>query len=349
MKTAGMASGTLLVVGSLMAAAGCSKGGEATVSLTGAGATFPYPLYSKWISEYRRVDPAVRINYQSIGSGGGIRQIIERTVDFGASDAPMTDEELASAPSRLLHVPTTLGAVALVANLPGSNASLRLDGEVLAAIYLGTITRWNDPALVVLNPDVVLPAESIAVVHRSDGSGTTAVFTDYLVRVSAVWHDKVSSGKSVAWPVGLGAKGNEGVMGLVKTTPYSIGYVELAYAVQSKLPVALLKNRAGRFVAPTIDSISAAATGSINTMPEDFRVSIVNATGDDAYPIAAFTYVLVYAETPDHRRAAALTAFLRWTLGEGQQYAAALHYAPLPGEVAKRVESALALLRKGGA
>ncbi|MEK7703860.1 MAG: phosphate ABC transporter substrate-binding protein PstS [Myxococcota bacterium] len=348
MKTMQRVMATVGVAGLVLGVAGCHKAGNETVSLTGAGATFPYPLYSKWISEYRRVEPTVSINYQSIGSGGGIRQITERTVDFGASDAPMTDEELAGAQAPLIHVPTTLGAVALVANLPGVSTPVRLDGEALVGIYLGTLTQWNDPSLAALNPTITLPAQPIAVVHRSDGSGTTAVFTDYLARVSTPWRDKVGRGKSIAWPTGLGAKGNEGVMGLVKTTSFSIGYVELAYAVQSGLPILEIENQAGRFVAPTIESISAAAAGTVASMPADFRVSIVDAPGEGAYPIAAFTYLLVYADAPDARRAQALATFLHWALGEGQQYAAALHYAPLPAPVAMRVEAAVARLGKGG-
>lgn len=339
----------LVVAAAIAGIAGCAKkgAGDGEVGLNGAGATFPYPLYSKWVSEFQKQNPKIQINYQSIGSGGGIRQIIERTVDFGATDAPMSDEQLAKAPGKLVHIPTTLGAVVVTYNLP-EVGTLKLDGEALAAIFLGQITAWNDPRLAALNPGVSLPERPIAVVHRSDGSGTTAIFTDYLAKVSPAWTEKVGKGTSVSWPLGLGAKGNEGVTGQLKTTPGAIGYVELAYAVQSRLPVAALENRAGAFVAPTIDGITAAAAGVAASMPADLRVSIVDAPGEKAYPISAFTYVLVYADTPDARRGEALARFLWWAVHEGQQFAPPLHYARLPPEVVAKVEARLKGLQSGG-
>ncbi len=336
-------------MGLVLACAKHESGSGGRVTLNGAGATFPYPLYSKWVAEYQRRDPRVLINYQSIGSGAGIRQVSERTVDFGASDAPMTDEQLAKAPGKIVHIPTTLGAVAITYDLPDlAPPSLRLGPDVISGIYLGQITRWNDPRLAALNPGVALPARDIVVVHRSDGSGTTAVFTDYLSRVSPVWRERVGKGTSVSWPVGLGAKGNEGVTGQVKTTPGSIGYVELAYALQNKLPTASLQNRAGRFVEPSIAGITAAAAGVSANLPADLRVSIVDAPGDGAYPIAAFTYILVYEDMPDAPRAEALAHFLWWAIHDGQSFAPPLDYAPLPPAVVTRVEALLRGLRSGG-
>ncbi|HEY3445435.1 MAG TPA: phosphate ABC transporter substrate-binding protein PstS [Myxococcales bacterium] len=316
-------------------------GSGGTMTLNGAGATFPYPLYSKWVAEYGQREP-VRINYQSIGSGGGIRQITERTVDFGASDAPMTDEQLAKAPGKILHIPTTLGAVALSYNLPEvGSAKLRVSPEALAGIYLGQITSWNDPNLVELNPGVALPNKPIVVVHRSDGSGTTAVFTDYLSKVSPGWKAKVGSGTSVAWPAGMGAKGNEGVTGQVKTTPGALGYLELAYALQSSLPVMAVRNGAGAFTSPAIESIGAAASGAAQAMPDDLRVSIVDAPGANAYPISSFTYVLLYEAPADRARGQALARFLWWAVHDGQRFGPALHYAPLPPAVVAKVEGKL--------
>lgn len=317
------------------------------IDLQGAGATFPFPLYSKWVAAYDSVDPRVRINYQSIGSGGGIRQIIERTVDFGASDAPMTDEELAKAPGKIVHIPTTLGAVVVSYNAPGVTA-LRLSPDVLARIFLGEIEAWNDPAIAALNPDVKLPAQAITVAYRSDGSGTTAVFTDYLARVSPAWKERVGAGKSVKFPTGLGAKGNEGVAGQLKTTPGTIGYIELAYAKQTGLAVATLQNRAGKFVDATLESISAAAGSVADDMPEDLRTSIVDAPGEGAYPIAAFTYILVYENLSDATKGRALAQFLWWAVHEGQQLGPPLHYAPLPQPVVARVEAKLRGLKSNG-
>jgi len=308
------------------------------VLINAGGATFPYPIYSKWFDAYTKVDPEVRFNYQSIGSGGGIKQVSSRTVDFGASDGPMTDEQMKAAPSELLHIPTVLGAVAATYNLPG-NPRVQFTPEVLAGIFLGKITQWNDPKLAADNPGVTLPKQPIAVVHRSDGSGTTYIWVDYLSKVSPEWQQKVGKGTSVNWPVGLGGKGNEGVAGQVKNTPGALGYVELAYAVKNKLPVGWVKNAAGKFIEPTIDSTTAAAAGAAKSMPDDFRVSLTNAPGEAAYPIASFTWLLVYKEQPDQLKGRAIVNFLWWMSHEGQKYAADLLYAPLPAPVVKQIEA----------
>ncbi len=300
--------------------------------LTGAGATFPYPLYSKWFDAYA-TKSGVKINYQSIGSGGGIRQLSEKTVDFGASDAPMSDAELAKAKGGpVLHIPTALGAVTMVYNLPEVSAPLKLTGDAIAAIYQGQITKWNDARIEALNPGLKLPATDILVVHRSDGSGTSYVFTDYLVTVSPPWATKPGKGKEVQWPVGLGAKGNEGVAGQVKQTPGAIGYVELAYATQNKMAMASVKNAAGEFVAPSIASVTAAAAGAAAKLPPttDYRVSIVNAPGAGVYPISSFTWIIAYAKQADAAKGKKLTDFLRWALNDGQGMEPALDYAPLP-------------------
>jgi phosphate transport system substrate-binding protein len=319
---------------------------EANINLTGAGATFPYPLYSKWVAEYQKRDPRVRINYQSIGSGGGIRQITERTVDFGASDAVMSADQLAKAPGKLLHIPTTLGAVVVIHNVPGVSGALKLAPDVLAGIFLGDIKKWNDPRIATLNPGVPLPDQAITVVHRSDGSGTTNVFTDYLAKISPAWKEKVGVGTSVKFPTGLGGKGNEGVTGQVKTTPGTIGYVELAYAVQNKLPYAQIKNQAGQLVEPRIESITAA--GAAANLPVELAVSITDAPGAKAYPISAFTYVLVYQDSGDRTKAEALAKFLWWAIHDGQTQAGPLHYAPLPPAVVAKVEAKLKTLTAGG-
>jgi phosphate transport system substrate-binding protein len=300
--------------------------------LTGAGATFPYPLYSKWFSDYA-TKTGVKINYQPIGSGGGIRQLSEQTVDFGATDAPMSDAELAKAKGGpVLHIPTAMGAVVVTYNLPEVTEPLKLTGDVVAAIYQGQITKWNDPRIAALNPAARLPATDILVVHRSDGSGTSYVFTDYLSSVSPAWATKPGKGKEVQWPVGLGAKGNEGVAGQVKQTPGAIGYVELAYANQNKLATASLKNANGEYVAPTIASVTAAAAGAVAKLPAgtDYRISIVNAPGAGAYPISSFTWILAYQKQTDAAKGKKLVDFLRWALTEGQALEAPLDYAPLP-------------------
>jgi phosphate transport system substrate-binding protein len=309
--------------------------------LTGAGATFPYPLYSRWFADYAK-ETGVKINYQSIGSGGGIRQLSEQTVDFGASDAPMSDAELAKAKGGpILHIPTVLGAVAVTYNLPEVGQSLRFSGEVLADIFAGRIARWNDARIAALNAGAALPASDILVVHRSDGSGTTYIFSDYLSSVSASWKRAPGRGKELQWPVGLGAKGNEGVAGQVKQTPGAIGYVELAYATQNRLPVAAIRNVAGEFVAPSIEGATAAAAGAASQLPPDtdYRVSIVNAPGAGAYPISSFTWLLVYRTQPDSVKGNQLAAFLHWALHEGEASAASLDYAPLPAAMVTRLDS----------
>ncbi|UCH35200.1 MAG: phosphate ABC transporter substrate-binding protein PstS [Armatimonadota bacterium] len=340
----------LLAVGIIMLAASCAReaGGPGTagrLTLTGAGATFPYPLYSKWFDEYSKIEPGVRVNYQSIGSGGGIQQLKAGTVDFGASDAPLSDEEEAAMPGAVVHIPTVAGAVAITYNLPGMSETLRLSPEAIAGIYLGEIKRWRSRQIAAINPDARLPDLPIAVSHRSDGSGTTYIFTHYLSAVSKPWADRVGAGKSVAWPVGIGGKGNEGVTGVVKQTPGSIGYVELAYAVQNGLSYALVRNSAGEFVEPTVASTTAAAAAAAPTMARDVRVSIVNAAAPDAYPIAGFTYILVHRDHRDRARGEALATLLDWAIHDGQRFAEPLLYAPLPGEIVAINETALAGLR----
>jgi phosphate transport system substrate-binding protein len=326
----------LVVVGSMVAAAATPAAAQ---DLTGAGATFPYPLYSKWFNEYATAT-GVKINYQSIGSGGGIRQLSEQTVDFGATDAPMSDAELAKAKGgAVLHIPTVLGAVVVTYNIPGLARSLRLDGRTLADVFLGKITKWNDARIAALNPGVRLPATDILVVHRSDGSGTSYVFTDYLATVSQAWAAAPGRGKEVQWPVGLGATGTEGVAGQVKQLAGSIGYVELAYAKQNKLAYADLKNAKGQFVAPSIEAVTAAAAGAAAKLPSntDYRVSIVNAAGAGAYPISSFTWLLVYKAQTDAAKGKKLVDFVRWALTHGEKSAAALDYAPLPAAMARQL------------
>jgi phosphate transport system substrate-binding protein len=313
---------------------GIAATASAQMTINGAGATFPYPIYSKWFDAYAKVDPSVRFNYQSIGSGGGQKQILAQTVDFGASDGPMSDENLAKAPGKLLHIPTVAGAVVMTYNLAGS-PTLKLDGETIADIYLGKIKKWNDPKITAMNPGVNLPSDDIVVVHRSDGSGTTYIFTNYLSKVSPEWKEKVGNNTSVNWPVGLGGKGNEGVSGQVKQTPSSLGYVELIYAIQNKMPYADLKNQTGEFVKPTLDSVTAAlATADI---PDDFRFSITNAPGKDAYPIAGATWLLVYENQKDHEKGKKLVEFLKWAETQGEGMAKELDYAPLPENLQQRV------------
>jgi phosphate transport system substrate-binding protein len=304
--------------------------------INGAGATFPFPLYSKWFAEYNKLHPDLKFNYQSIGSGGGVKQITERTVDFGASDAPMSDEELKKAPG-VIHIPTVLGAVAVVYN--GAPEGLKLTPEALADIFLGKINRWNDPKLQAIPGQPKLPDVAITVAHRSDGSGTTSVFTDYLAKVSPAWKTTVGQGKSVKWPVGLGGKGNEGVTGTVRSTPGAVGYVELAYARQNKLTMAAVKNAEGSFVLPSIESTSEAAAGV--SIPADFRVSITDSKGAKAYPISSFTYILLYKDQTDAAKGKAVVQFLWWAIHDGQKMAAPLDYAPLPKPVVSKVEQAL--------
>jgi phosphate transport system substrate-binding protein len=314
-----------------------------SVDLTGAGATFPYPIYSKWFSEYAN-STGVRINYQSIGSGGGIRQLSEETVDFGASDSPMSDEELAKTKGGpVLHIPTVLGADVITYNLPGVTTALKFTPEAIAGIFMGRIKKWNDARLASLNPGVALPNQDILVVHRSDGSGTTYIFTDYLTTASPAWKTAVGKGKEVKWPVGLGAKGNEGVAGQVKQTPGSIGYVELAYARQNNLPVAAIRNKAGQFIVASVDAVTAAAAGAAKALPPntDYRISIVDAPGADSYPISSFTWILAYQKQKDPVKGKKLVDFLNWALTDGEKMAGALDYAPLPAEMASTVRDRL--------
>jgi len=303
------------------------------VLVNGAGATFPYPIYSKWFDEYHKLHPDIQINYQSIGSGGGIRQVLAGTVDFGATDGPMSDEQLSQATTKILHFPTVLGAVVPTYNIPGISQELKFTPEVLAGIYLGKITKWNDAELARANPGVALPGEDIVVVHRADGSGTSYVWTDYLSKISDEWKTKVGKGTSVNWPVGLGGKGNEGVAGLVKQTPSSIGYVELIYAIQNNMPYGQVRNSSGDFVKADLASTTAAAAGAAKDMPDDFRVSITNAAGKTAYPIASFTWLLVPAKFGNEAKRIVLKDYLHWMLTEGQRYAEPLAYARLPKEV----------------
>jgi len=310
-------------------------------AVTGAGATFPYPIYSKWFDQYHRLHPDIQINYQSIGSGGGIRQITAGTVDFGASDGPMTDEQLAQAKVKILHVPTVIGAVVPTYNVEGVTEPLKFTPAALAGIFLGTITKWNDPAIARPNPGMRLPSSDILVVHRSDGSGTTYVWTDYLSKVSEAWKAKVGRNTSVSWPVGLGGKGNEGVAGLVKQTPNSVGYVELIYALQNKLPYGVVQNASGAFVKADLVSVTAAARAFAKAMPGDFRVSITNPPAKDAYPVASFTWLLVPASPADPRKGRVIVDFLKWMLTDGQKMTESLSYAPLPKDVVELVQRSL--------
>ncbi|HEY9501776.1 MAG TPA: phosphate ABC transporter substrate-binding protein PstS [Pyrinomonadaceae bacterium] len=334
---------TLAVV--TVALAACNPSGpnsagsaSATIALQGAGATFPNPLYQKWLSEYGKLNPNIKIDYQSIGSGGGIKQIQSQVVQFGASDSPMKDADLQAAPGEILHVPTVLGAVVITYNLSTVSQPLNFSPDVIADIFLGKITKWNDPRIAGDNKSVSLPAADITVVHRSDGSGTSAVFTDYLSKISPEWKDKVGTGTSPSWPIGIGGKGNEGVTGQIKNTPNTIGYVELAYAVQNKLPAAKVKNASGSFIDPSIDAVTAAAAASAANTPDDLRVSITNAQGADVYPISSYTYILVYKDQKDAVKGKALVDFLWWGIHDGEKYARELQYAPLPADIVKRAE-----------
>jgi phosphate transport system substrate-binding protein len=327
--------------GATASAAGATNG----VALTGAGATFPYPIYGKWFSDYA-AKTGVKINYQSIGSGGGVRQIIEQTVDFGASDSPMSDEEMSRAKGGpIMHIPTVLGAVVITYNVPNVAGGLKLSGPVISDIFLGRIRKWNDPRIATLNAGMTLPNADILVVHRSDGSGTTYIFTDYLAAVSPDWSRTVGKGKEVNWPAGIGARGNEGVAGQVKQTPGAIGYVELAYAKQNNLAYASVQNAAGSFVAPTIESVSAAAAAVPATT--DYRVSVVNAPGATAYPISSFTWLLVYRNPSDTGKARILNDFLRYALTEGSAAARALDYAPLPEAMSRQLLTRIDSIGRG--
>ena len=309
------------------------------VLINGAGATFPYPIYSKWFDEYGKANPGVQFNYQSIGSGGGIKQITAKTVDFGASDGPMTMDQLTAAPGRIYHIPTVMGAVVVAYNLEGVSKGLKLSGDVLADIYLGKITQWNDARIAEQNTGLTLPNTSIVVVHRSDGSGTSYIFTDYLSAVSSAWKNKVGKATSVNWPLGLGGKGNEGVAGMLKQTPGSIGYVELAYAKQNDLPYASVKNQSGAYIEPTLESTSKAADGA--KIPDDFRASVVNSPNPEAYPIASFTWLLIYKQMDDPVKGKAIVDFIKWAITDGQKFAEELDYAPLPTIVVGMIQKKL--------
>ncbi|HEY6389544.1 MAG TPA: phosphate ABC transporter substrate-binding protein PstS [Candidatus Acidoferrum sp.] len=318
---------------------------KAALSITGAGATFPYPMYSKWFEEYHKKDGNIEINYQSIGSGGGIRQVTEGTVDFGASDGPMNDEQLKAYQDKhgfpVLHFPTVLGADVPTYNIPGVTAELNFTPDAIAGIFLGRISKWNDPAIAGANKGVNLPANDIIVVHRSDGSGTTYIWTDYLSKISDEWKTKVGKGTSVNWPVGLGGKGNEGVSGLVKQTPNAFGYVELIYAIQSKMPYGRVKNSSGEFIKADLASVTAAAAGAAKSMPDDFRVSITDAPGKTAYPVSSFTWLLIPSKFSDGAKRDAIKGFVKWMLADGQNYTEALSYAKLPKEVVAKEVKAL--------
>jgi phosphate transport system substrate-binding protein len=314
-------------------------------TLNGAGATFPYPMYSKWFSKYHDAHPDIQFNYQSIGSGGGIRQVLAGTVDFGASDGPMTDEQLAQAKTKILHVPTVLGAVVPAYNVSGVSGEIKFTPDVLAGIFLGKITNWNDKGIASVNPGVNFPKdEPIVVIHRSDGSGTTFIFTDYLSKVSSDWQSQAGKGTSVKWPVGLGGKGNEGVAGMIRQMQGSIGYIELIYAVQNKITYGTVRNAAGDYVKASLDSVTAAAA-SMKSMPADFRVSITNAPGKDAYPISSFTWLLIPAQSKDAAKGKIMADFLNWMVDDGQKMTADLTYAPLPASVVTKVKDEIKQVR----
>ena len=309
-------------------------------TLNGAGATFPYPMYSKWFSEYHKAHPDIQFNYQSIGSGGGIRQVLAGTVDFGASDGPMSDDQLSQAKTKILHIPTVLGAVVPAYNVPGVSGELKFTPDVLSGIFLGKITSWNDAALVKANPGVTLPNQPIVVIHRSDGSGTTFIFTDYLSKVSSDWSNGPNKGTSVKWPVGLGGKGNEGVAGMIRQIQGSLGYVELIYAVQNNINYGTVKNSSGDFVKASLQSVTAAAA-SMKSMPADFRVSITNAPGKDSYPISSFTWLLIPQKSKDAAKGKMIADFLTWMLDSGEKMTADLTYAPLPDSVVEKVRGTI--------
>ena len=331
---------TVLAVAALGVALSAQK-----VQITGAGATFPYPIYSKWFSEYNKLHSNVEINYQSIGSGGGVKQLTSQTVVFGASDYPLTPEQQQAAPGKILHFPTVLGAVVPIYNIPGVSAELKFTGPLLADIFLGNITKWNDSRIAKLNEGVSLPNTDITVVHRSDGSGTTYIFVDFLSKLSPEWKKRVGVAGSVNWPVGLGAKGNEAVAGMVKQTPGALGYTEPAYATENKIAFGSVQNAAGKFIKASAASVTAAADAAVKQMPADFRVSITNPPGDDAYPIASFTWLLLYQDPKDKALAKIMVDFTKWALTDGQKYAADLGYAPLPKDVVDLELKSLATIK----
>lgn len=310
------------------------------VLINGAGSTFMYPALTKWFEVYSGIDSSVQFNYQAIGSGAGIKQITAKTVDFGGTDGPMTMDQMTQAPGRIYHIPMVMGAEAIAYNVPGVSSGLKLTPDILAGIFLGKITQWNDPLLTAQNPGVNLPNSPIVVAHRSDGSGTTYIFTDYLSSVSSDWKSRVGKGTSVNWPVGLGGKGNQGVSGILKQSPGSIGYVELAYAIQNSLPYAVMQNQSGNFVEPTVETTSEAANGV--SIPEDFRVSIVNSSNPKAYPICGFSWMLIYKNmTDDPVKGKAIVSFAKWAVTDGQKYSADLYYAPLPSDLVQKIQTKL--------
>jgi phosphate transport system substrate-binding protein len=315
--------------------------GAIAQNINGAGATFPNPIYTRWFSEYNQLHPEVKINYQSIGSGGGIRQVTEGTVDFGASDGPMSDEQLQSAKVKVMHIPTVLGAVVPVYNLPGVNKDLNFSGDVIADIYLGKISKWNDPRIAKDNPGANLPAKAILPVYRSDGSGTTYIFTDFLSKVSSDFQSKVGKNTSVKWPIGVGQKGNEGVAGMVRQSPYSFGYVELIYALQNKMSFGAVRNASGKFLKASPEGVTAAAAAAAKTMPADYRVSITNASGANSYPISSFTWLLIPIHSTDASKTKALSGFLTWMLDHGENEASSMSYAPLPKQVQTMVRKSI--------
>jgi len=335
----------VLILTAVLLAVATFSAAEGQVLLNAAGATFPYPMYSKWFDVYHQAHPSIQINYQSIGSGGGIRQLIDKTVDFGASDGPMNDDQLKQASVPILHFPTVLGADVPSYNLPGVSAELNFTPDAIAGIFLGKITKWNDPAITGANPGVKLPSDDIVVVHRSDGSGTTYIWTDYLSKISPEWQSKVGKATSVNWPVGLGGKGNEGVAGLIQQTPDSVGYIELIYAIQNKIAYGRVKNSSGAFVKADLASVSAAAAAASKFMPDDFRVSITNPEGKAAYPIASFTWLLIPAKFGDAAKRDAVKDFLKWMMTDGQQYCEGLAYAKLPKEVVTKEMKAIAQIQ----
>jgi phosphate transport system substrate-binding protein len=316
--------------------------GASAQNINGAGATFPYPIYSKWFSEYSQLHPNVKINYQSIGSGGGIRQVTEGTVDFGASDVTMTDDQIRSAKVKVMAIPTVLGAVVPVYNVPGLNKDLNFSGDVIADIYLGRITKWNDSRIAKDNPGANLPDKAILPVYRSDGSGTSFIFTDFLSKVSPAWNSGPGKGASIKWPTGIGQKGNEGIAGMVRQAPYSFGYVELIYAVQNKMSFGSVRNASGKFIRASTGGVTAAAAAAAKSMPADYRISITNAAGADSYPISSFTWLLIPTHSTDPAKGKALADFLGWMLDHGEAEAAAMTYAPLPNQVQDMVRKSIA-------
>jgi phosphate transport system substrate-binding protein len=319
--------------------------GASAQNLNGAGATFPYPIYSKWFNEYKQQNSSVQINYQPIGSGGGIRQVTEGTVDFGASDVTMTDEQLAAAKIKVIALPTVLGAVVPVYNIPGVSKELNLSGDVIADIYLGKIATWNDPRIAKDNPGVSLPANAILPVYRSEGSGTTFIFTDFLSKVNPDFKRQVGAGAAVKWPTGIGQKGNEGVAGMVRQTPNSFGYVELIYAEQNKMSFGAVKNSSGKFLRASTEGVTAAAASAAKNMPPDYRISITNAPGPDSYPISSFTWLLIPTHASDASKTKALVGFLNWMLDHGENEAASLSYAPLPKQVQDMVRKSVTTIK----